>query len=99
MDKNKNCTLCNMKLDINNYKKDRTICKGCYNKNRRKKFNEQKFHAHVRKLFEPGTSHITDSSKENNITLESLNNKMNEVIELLEVIKSRLARSTRITIT
>ena len=37
MDKNKNCTLCNMKLDINNYKTDRPICKECYNKNRRKK--------------------------------------------------------------
>ena len=99
MNKNKNCTLCNMKLDINNYKKDRTICKECYNKNRRKKFNEQKFHADMKKLFEPVTNHITDSSKENNFTLESLNNKINDVLELLEVIKSRLSRSTRITIT
>ena len=49
MGNNKNCTLCNMKLDINNYKKDRTICKECYNKNRRKKFNEQKFHTDVKK--------------------------------------------------
>ena len=99
MDKNKNCTLCNMKLDINNYKKDRSICKECYNKNRRKKFNEQKFHADMKKLFEPVTNHTTDSSKENNFTLESLNNKINDVLELLEVIKSRLSRSTRITIT
>ena len=99
MDKNKNCTLCNMKLDINNYKKDRTICKECYNMNRRKKLNKQKFHADMKKLFEPVTNHITDSSKENNFTLESLNNKINSVLELLEVIKSRLSRSTRITIT
>ena len=89
----KNCTLCNKKLDINNYKKDRTICKECYNKNRRK------FHTDVKKLFEPVTNHITDSSKENNFTLESLNNKINNVLELLEVIKSKLPRSTRITIT
>ena len=99
MDKNKNCTLCNMKLDINNYKKDRTICKECYNKNRRKKLNEQKFHEDVKKLFEPVTNHITDSSNENNVTLESLNNKINDVLEVLEFIKSRLPRSTRITIT
>ena len=99
MDNNKNCTLCNMKLDINNYKKDRIICKECYNKNRRKKFNEQKFHADVKKLFEPVTNHITDSSKENNFTLESVNNKINDVLELLEVIISRLPRSTRNTIT
>ena len=99
MGNNKNCTLCNMKLDINNYKKDRTICKECYNKNRRKKFNEQKFHTDVKKLFEPITNHTTDSSKKNTFTLESLNNKINNVLELLEVIKSRLPRSTRITIT
>ena len=37
MDKNKNCSVCNIKLDINNYKTDRTVCKSCYIK---KKKNE-----------------------------------------------------------
>ena len=36
MDKNKNFSVCNIKLDINNYKKDRTVCKDCYNKMKRK---------------------------------------------------------------
>ena len=36
MDKNKNCSACNIKLDINSYKKDRTVCKDCYNKKKRK---------------------------------------------------------------
>ena len=36
MDKNKNCSVCNIKLDINKYKKDRTVCKDCYNKKKRK---------------------------------------------------------------
>ena len=36
MDKNKNCSACNIKLDINNYKKDRTVCKDCYIKKKRK---------------------------------------------------------------
>ena len=36
MGKNKNCSVCNIKLDINNYKKDRTVCKDCYNKKKRK---------------------------------------------------------------
>ena len=36
MDKNKNCSACNIKLDLNNYKKDRTVCKDCYNKQKRK---------------------------------------------------------------
>ena len=36
MEKNKNCSTCNIKLDINNYKKDRTVCRECYNKKKRK---------------------------------------------------------------
>ena len=36
MDKNKNCSVCKIKLDINNYKKDRTVCRDCYNKKKRK---------------------------------------------------------------
>ena len=36
---NRNCSACNIKIDINNYKKDRTVCKSCYNKNKKKKNN------------------------------------------------------------
>ena len=36
MEKNKNCSACNLKLDKNNYKEDRTICRDCYNKKKRK---------------------------------------------------------------
>ena len=36
MGKNKSCSVCNIKVDINNYKKDRTVCKDCYNKKKRK---------------------------------------------------------------
>ena len=36
MEKNKNCSACNIKLDINNYQKDRTVCRDCYNKKKRK---------------------------------------------------------------
>ena len=35
MDKNKNCSACNIKLDINNYRKDRTVCRDCYNKKKK----------------------------------------------------------------
>ena len=31
-----NCSACNIMININNYKKDRTVCKNCYNKNKRK---------------------------------------------------------------
>ena len=36
MEKNENCSACNIKLDINNYKKDKTACRDCYNKKKRK---------------------------------------------------------------
>ena len=35
----KKCTVCNTKIDEDNYKKDRNICKSCYNINR-KKYNK-----------------------------------------------------------
>ena len=36
---NRICKTCNVEIDENNYLKDRTVCKGCYNKNRRKNNN------------------------------------------------------------
>ena len=36
MDRNKNCSACNIKLDQDKYKRDRTICKDCYKKKARK---------------------------------------------------------------
>ena len=36
MEKIKNCSACNIKLDINKYKKDRIVCRDCYNKKKRK---------------------------------------------------------------
>ena len=33
------CITCNIKIDKNNYSKDRTVCKSCYNKKRRKNNN------------------------------------------------------------
>ena len=44
MDKNKNCSMCNIKLEINNYKKDRTVCKDCYNKKKKKYFSPKRNH-------------------------------------------------------
>ena len=39
---NRNCSACNIKIDTNNYKKDRTVCKSCYNKFKRKNNNDNK---------------------------------------------------------
>ena len=37
---NRNCTACDIMIYINNYKKDRTVCKTCYIKNGRKNNND-----------------------------------------------------------
>ena len=36
MEKNKNCSACNIKLVINNYKKDKSVCRDCYNEKKGK---------------------------------------------------------------
>ena len=36
---NRMCNTCNIEIDESNYLKDRTVCKSCYNKNRRKNDN------------------------------------------------------------
>ena len=36
---NRFCNTCNIEIDENNCLKDRTVCKSCYNKNRRKNNN------------------------------------------------------------
>ena len=36
LEKNNNCSASNKKLDEDNYKKDRTICKTCYNEKKRR---------------------------------------------------------------
>ena len=80
---NKNCTVCNMKLDIVNYLKHKTVWKTCYNKNRRKNSNNTSHHNQKMKLLITITIPIEPQ------TLRD------EVLELLEVIKSRIFRSTR----
>ena len=38
---NRICNICNNEINENDYLKDRTVCKCCYNKNRRKNNNKQ----------------------------------------------------------
>ena len=69
-----------MKLDVVNYLKHRTVCKTCYRKKRRQNNNNSSHHNQKSKLL------IT-------ITIEPQTSS-DEVLELLEVIKSRILRST-----
>ena len=72
-----------MKLDVVNYLKQRTLRKICYNKNRRKNNNNTSHHNQKSKLLMTIT-----------ITIE-LQSSSDEKLKLLELIKSRIPRSTR----
>ena len=39
---NRSCSICNIKIDENNYLKHKTVCKSCYNKNRREHTTTEK---------------------------------------------------------
>ena len=80
MEVNETCTVCNVKLDVVNYLKRRTVCKDCYNKKRRKNNNTTSDHNQESKVL------ITISIKPQTSS--------DEVLELLELIKSRIPRST-----
>ena len=67
-----------MKLDVVNYLKHRTVCKTCYNKNRRKNNNNQKSKVMITMT----------------MTIEPQTLSLDEALELLELIKSRIPRST-----
>ena len=62
MDKNKNCSVCNIKLDINNYKKDRTLCRDCYNIKKRKNnlVQNQITISHQQPIIENGKNNINN---------------------------------------
>ena len=70
---NRNCTACNILIDINNYKKDRTVCKTCYNKNKRK----NNFNA-----LPPNKNNNenVDNNKDNNPNLSTYENRANVII-------------------
>ena len=56
MDKNKNGSVCNIELDINNYQKDRTVCKDCYNKKKRKNKITISHHQQQQPIIENGNN-------------------------------------------
>ena len=47
---NRICNTCNIELDENNYLKDRTVCRSCYNKYRRKNNNNTIIHKQQPKI-------------------------------------------------
>ena len=68
---NRNCTACSIMIDINNYKKDRTVCKRCYNISKRKN--------NINTLPPNKKIENVDNNKDNNPNLSSHENLANVV--------------------
>ena len=91
---NRNCSACNIKIDENNYLKHKTVCKSCYNKNRRKNTTiEKKIHTtHQPKIDNVINKNIIVSKFENraNIIIRPRNvGKTYYMLKLLEKIGNK----------
>ena len=69
---NRNCTACNIMIDINNYKKDRTVRKSCYNISKRKN--------NINTLPPNKKIENVNNNKDSNPNLSSYENRANVVI-------------------
>ena len=68
-------------IDINNYKKDRTVCKTCYNKNKRKNY------FNTLPPNEKNNNENVDNNKDNNPNLSTYENRANVIIGPRNVVK------------
>ena len=77
---NRNCTACNIMIDINIYKKDRTICKTCYNINKRKNnINTSPPNKNNTSYQQPNIENVINN-KDNNPNLSTYESRANVVI-------------------
>ena len=72
----RNCSACNIIININNYKKDRTVCKSCYNKNKRK---------NNKIILTPNIENVNNS---NNSVVSTYENRANVIIGPRNVYKT-----------
>ena len=85
---NRNCTACNIMIDINNFKKDRTVCKSCYNINKRKNnINTLPPNKNSTSYQQPNIENVDNKKKQKNIinkdnnpNLSTYENRANVVI-------------------
>ena len=77
---NRNCSACNIIIDINNYRKDRTVCKSCYNINKRKNNNIILTPNKNIENVDNKKKQKNNNNKDNNPNLSSYENRANVVI-------------------
>ena len=81
---NQNCSACNMKIDINSYRKCRTVCKTCYNKNKNRRKNNKNTliqnYQHTPSVQETCSSQDQPKTDSNNPCVSIYENHANVVI-------------------
>ena len=70
---NRNCSVCNIKTDEKNCLKDRTVCKSCYDKNRKNKTNYTLIQNQ-----QPKSDNNNDDDKKKREVTNSVNKNINE---------------------
>ena len=76
---NRNCSACNIIIDINNYKKDRTVCKSCYNINKKNNNIILTPNKNIENV-DNKKKQKNNNNKDNNPNLSSYENRANVVI-------------------
>ena len=71
----KKCTVCDIKIDVDNCKKDRNMCKNCYNMNRKKYNNKEK-----KRKFDDSVDKIDNVNNNNNDIVSTYENHRHVVI-------------------
>ena len=77
---NRICNTCNLEIDKNNYLKDRTVCKSCYNKNRRKNNNN---------TLTQNQQPKSDSDKKEKKVADSVKNTNNKKKKVVDSVNNR----------
>ena len=71
----KKCTVCNIKIHVDNCKKERNICKNCYKMSRKKYNNKEK-----KRKFDDSVNKIDNVNNTNNNIVSKFENRANVVI-------------------
>ena len=88
MNVEKFCTACRVKIDSNNYPKDRTVCKSCYNKNRRKNNNALIHKEFITSNHKPKIENVRKNKNLNNPSVSTYENHAYGVIGARNVRKT-----------
>ena len=86
---NRKCSVCKKYIDKNNYLKSRTVCKSCYNKNRKKNNNKDLFQIEIIISNQPKIANVSNNKNNvNNLSVSTYENHAYFVIDPRNVGKT-----------